>query len=101
MLKSYKELERNFAKTLFCEEDIKYVSNQIYENNAILYGKDCSLENKDKIVKVKEKIKNLHSTDVNRLFKEYEDLLINSMEQENCLAYYLGLRKGIEFSKIK
>ena len=96
-----KELESNFGKTLFCEEDIEYVRQQVYANAEVLYGKDCSLNNTEKIYKLEKKIEALNSTEVSNLFSEYENLLQESVEQQNCLAYYLGLRKGIEFSKIK
>ena len=95
-----KELESYFGKTLFCEDDIDYVRKQVNENAVVLYGQDCSLNNTDKIYELEKKIEALNSTEVSDLFNEYENLLQESIEQQNCLAYYLGLRKGLEMRKI-
>ena len=63
------ELEKKLGKELFSVEDIRYVSDLVNQNIALLFAQECSLENKKKLSSIQRRINALNSTEVCTLFK--------------------------------
>lgn len=93
-------LQEEFGKTLFSQEDIEYVNKEMEENIFNLFGRNVSLDNNDRILQIEKEIEEFKSKKVEKLFSEYENLLHQRNELQNCLAYYLGMRKGMELKKL-
>lgn len=96
-----KELEKRLGKKLFCQEDIDYIFKQVNKNINLLFVQDFFLENKEKIYEIEKSVEDLKSSELNYLFREYEKLTEESIVYQNCLAYYIGLKKGLNMNKNK
>lgn len=95
-----KDINEQFEDTLFSEQDIEYVEEKVNENLPILYGANCSLNSED-IEDIKDKINILYNAAEKKLFRKYENAIKKDIAQQNCLAYYLGIKQGIEIGEIK
>ena len=49
---------------------------------------------------IENKIDTLYNLEIKKLLYNYRDALTETIEQQNCLAYYLGIKKGIELKKL-
>ena len=95
-----KRKNKQFDKMLFSQQDIDYVKELVDKYIIDLYVQNISLKNNDKILKIEKEISKLHSSEIEKLLHNYEEALTESIEQQNCLAFYLGLKKGLELKKL-
>ena len=86
---------------IFNEQDIDFVRELVDKNLPILFGQEISLDNDEKIFEIKKIINNLQNPETKKLFDTFEDLLRKSISYQNCLAYYIGLKKGVELNLMK
>ena len=94
-------LKKYLGYELFNEYDIDYIEKLTFQNIGLLSSLD-SYENADnRIEEIREKIDKLYSSDITMLFDEFEELVRKNISIENCLAYYMGLAKGINMGRIK
>lgn len=69
---------------------------------AVLFGNTKCMQDDDKLQEDRyELVSMLNSEGAEKMFQKYENSFRTSMEHQNCLAYYIGLQKGIEIGKIK
>ena len=94
-------LNEDISYKLFNQLDIDYVGEQVDINLPLLYGQDCSIQNDDELSKIKETVNTMYNSEIRKLFKKYEGLLMKDIQQQNCLAYYVGLKNGLELKKLK
>lgn len=94
------KISKQFDNTLFSQQDIDYVKEQVDEHIMILYNQNTSIKNNSKILEIENKIDTLYNLEIKKLLYNYRDALTETIEQQNCLAYYLGIKKGIELKKL-
>ena len=94
-------LKKYLGCELFNEYDIDYIEKLTFQNVALLSSIDSYEKADDRLEEIREKIEELHSLKIITLFDEFEELVRKNISIENCLAYYIGLAKGINIGKIK
>ena len=96
------EMLEDIEEELFNQQDIDFVTEKVEVNLPILFGQDETLEEDEEFETVKLMLKSMcNSENLEKLLKKYESLLTNSIERQNCLAYYIGLKKGLELNNLK
>lgn len=95
------EINKKFETSLFSQLDIDYVKEQIDEHLPLLYMQKCSLDNTTQIEKIEKQINSVYNTEIKKLFRKYQNLLNESIAQQNCLAYYLGIKRGLDLKNDK
>ena len=93
------KINKEFKSTLFSQLDIDYVKEQVDEYLPLLYTQKCSLDNTREIDKIEDFINNMYNSEMRKLFMKYQDLIDESVAQQNCLAYYLGMKKALDLKK--
>lgn len=95
-------MENLFDDELFNDQDIGFVREKVEDNMAVLLGNEKCMQDDDQLEEDRFKlISMLNSEGSEKMFQRYENSLMVSIEHQNCLAYYIGLQKGIEIGKIK
>ena len=85
----------NFEK--FFEKNIDFVAEEMRNNLPILFAHELSLDNTEQILKVYDYINSLNNRKILDTFIKYSDLKYEDTLYQNCLAYYLGFKKGIKY----
>lgn len=86
---------------LFCKTDIDFISDKIDENFPILLADDTYLEIDKELFELNSKLIRLLTEDELKLFEKYLDISLDASSYQNCLAYYLGIKIGINMKKFK
>lgn len=86
---------------LFSETDIDFVEEKVDANLPMLleYGK--YLENERKLRKINLELVSTLNEQQTKLFREYQNVSLDSDAYHKCLAYYIGLKSKIETEKLK
>lgn len=86
---------------LFTEEDLEYVSNLFQKNIDLLMKNKKYKNNNCELSKIAEIVDTLPS-DAKKLFEDYDRLYCSNLNYNMCLAYYIGMQKGLKINeKIK
>lgn len=93
------EIDKKFESTLFSQLDIDYVREQVDEHIPLLYMQKCSVDNSLEINKIEHFINSMYNSEMKKLFRKYQELIDESVAQQNCLAYYLGIKRGLDLKR--
>lgn len=95
-----KKINERIKDNLFDYEEIYYVRREISEYLTSLYTTEYSLKIQDDIFEFEDYVEKLLNKELKKRFKKYERAKDEDSDLQNCLAYYIGVKKGIEFNKI-
>lgn len=90
------KINNNFENTLFSQLDIDYVEQLVDDYLPLLYAHNCSAYNSNQTDKIKNIVETTYNKEIRKIFHRYDDLVSESRAQQNCLAYYLGIKKGLD-----
>lgn len=91
----------DFSNDLFSQVDIDLVSEKIEKNLPALYADKSYSKIDDKLLDLNIKLSSSFDKNQKKLFREYLDIYAEANFYQNCLAYYLGIKAGLDISELK
>ncbi len=85
---------------MFSQADLDIISEKMEKNYMILLGNSEYLDIDIKLTKLNDKLNILLNEPELKFFNEYLDTNLEAVNYQNCLAYYLGVKAGLEMGKL-
>jgi len=96
-----KERKNIFDNELFCDADIAIIREKVEQNLPILFSNERYSEFDDKLQELNRELTSLLNSPELEMFQKYIKINTDIIDYQNCLAYYLGLKAGIEIKELK
>ncbi len=94
-------MKQNGKKSrMFSQADLDILRKKMDRNYVVLLGNSAYLDIDIKLTKLIDKLNILLNESELKLFNEYLDINEEAINYQNCLAYYLGIKAGLEMNKI-
>lgn len=90
-----------FDNELFDDVDIDIVSEKMEKNLPVLLANKHYMDIDDELLDLSMKLNSLLGENEQELFNKYIEINSEAISYQNCLAYYLGLKAGLNMRRLE